>query len=132
MKVCASCPSRLEDKGNGSTHVQIESLYYPIYRLNFLFPYRCLFFSPCSGEPIDSGLLYYLKTNDMYTIPAIADEWRGLMLQRNLIAHHLKAVPAILPSLLKDQRTCTACPQLRTCMALHKVSDSSMVRISLE
>ena len=49
----------------------------------------CLLMSERYNVPIDSGLLYYIKTNHMKNIPLPIQERRGLLIKGNEIARKL-------------------------------------------
>ncbi|XP_075114807.1 DNA replication ATP-dependent helicase/nuclease DNA2 [Leptodactylus fuscus] len=78
-------------------------------------------------EDPESGLLLYLKTGNMYTVPANRLDKRELLKIRNELSFYLTNVIhksdsgakdirlASLPSLIADKQACKFCSQLRNC-----------------
>ncbi|XP_066456772.1 DNA replication ATP-dependent helicase/nuclease DNA2 isoform X2 [Eleutherodactylus coqui] len=78
-------------------------------------------------EDPEAGLLLYLKTGNMYTVPANRLDKRELLKIRNELSFYLTNVVqksdngtkeiklASLPSLIADKQACKFCSQLRNC-----------------
>ncbi|XP_044154587.1 DNA replication ATP-dependent helicase/nuclease DNA2 [Bufo gargarizans] len=78
-------------------------------------------------EDPEAGLLLYLKTGNMYNVPANRLDKRELLKIRNELSFYLKNVVhksdngtreiklASLPSLIADKQACRFCSQLRNC-----------------
>ncbi|XP_018422579.1 PREDICTED: DNA replication ATP-dependent helicase/nuclease DNA2 [Nanorana parkeri] len=78
-------------------------------------------------EDPESGLLLYLKTGTMYTVPANHLDKRELLKIRNGLSFHLENLVhksnngskesrlSTLPSMIADKQACKFCSQLRNC-----------------
>ena len=73
-----------------------------------------------TGEPVRSGLLFYLKTGEVSHIMTSRDDIQHLVMQRNELASHL-ADDAQLPPMLQSTHVCGRCYQAEACMVAHKV-----------
>ncbi|XP_069835209.1 DNA replication ATP-dependent helicase/nuclease DNA2 [Dendropsophus ebraccatus] len=83
-------------------------------------------------EDPEAGLLLYLKTGNMYTVPANRMDRRELLKIRNELSFYLTNVVhksdngtkevklASLPSLIADRQACKYCSQLRNCALYSK------------
>ncbi|KAJ3294016.1 Tripartite DNA replication factor [Borealophlyctis nickersoniae] len=72
---------------------------------------------------IPAGLLYYVRTGEMFSIPAIWDEMRGLIIGRNRMAYYI-AMRNKLPPMLKNASKCQRCYALDTCVVYHKAIEN--------
>eukprot|EP00111_Clytia_hemisphaerica_P000398 TCONS_00001102-protein len=78
----------------------------------------CLLMSERHHQPIDSGLLYYFKTNHLQQVPMPEQEKRAILIKRNDIARRLtlEREEQQLPALSRNKRICKWCPQKQTCL----------------
>jgi DNA replication ATP-dependent helicase Dna2 len=67
---------------------------------------------------ISCGVLYYSSPTVMIKIPALRDEMRSLMQERNQLAGYLKS-PRELPPLIGEQFKCKNCARAGECMIYH-------------
>ena len=74
------------------------------------------------GVPIQSGLLYYMKKNEMMMIPTVHGEIRALIIQRNTLAKLLTENK--LAPVLKDTKFCSKCDFVDACLIHHKACEN--------
>ncbi|CAJ0752100.1 24653_t:CDS:2 [Entrophospora sp. SA101] len=74
---------------------------------------------------VDSGLLYYPKSNDcattgkMYAVNASHEDLKALVIRRNEVAYYAKN-GQILPPMLKNEYVCKNCFVRSSCLLYHK------------
>ncbi|KAK3751070.1 hypothetical protein QZH41_011966, partial [Actinostola sp. cb2023] len=75
-------------------------------------------------HPVDSGVLYYMKSTHMIGIPALVHEKRALIMSRNEVARYLSPGRMTsgrqMPGMLKETHTCSRCSQAQNCTLFHK------------
>ncbi|KAL3693543.1 hypothetical protein R1sor_007194 [Riccia sorocarpa] len=73
-------------------------------------------------QPVDTGLLYYLHTNQTQEVRVQQSELVGLIMRRNEHARDLLKASAsqTLPPMLQNYQMCHNCRQLDTCTVYHK------------
>ena len=69
---------------------------------------------------IESGILFYLKSDNMIQVPVIKDEIRGILMRRNEIASYIQTRNR-LPPMKRDLHGCARCFSLDACTVYHKV-----------
>ncbi|KAF9161405.1 Tripartite DNA replication factor [Actinomortierella ambigua] len=74
------------------------------------------------GVDVKYGLLFYLKTGDFIRVPAVRDEVRAIMMQRNEMALY-DDTRVDLPPMIKRERTCRYCFSISTCTVMHKLTE---------
>jgi CRISPR/Cas system-associated exonuclease Cas4 (RecB family) len=70
------------------------------------------------GTNLDAGLLYYMKSGDMYGVAVVADEVRHLLVARNRLARYLCKGHSY-PPMLRQPSECGRCYHLGLCMLVH-------------
>ncbi|KAL5560584.1 hypothetical protein UlMin_036795 [Ulmus minor] len=76
---------------------------------------------------IDSGLLYYLKSDQTQGITVRRSDLIGLIMRRNELATDLlkASTMQVLPPMLQSQSICKSCRHLNACTIYHKVHGGS-------
>ncbi|KAG0229914.1 Tripartite DNA replication factor [Actinomortierella wolfii] len=74
------------------------------------------------GVDVEYGLLFYLKTGEFIRVPAVRDEVRAIMMQRNEMALY-DDTRLDLPPMVKVERTCRYCYSISTCTVMHKLTE---------
>ncbi|KAG0257386.1 Tripartite DNA replication factor [Mortierella polycephala] len=69
---------------------------------------------------VNWGLLFYLKTGEFIRVPALHDEIRTILMQRNEIAIYEEA-KLTLPPMIQRTDTCSYCFSFSSCTVLHKL-----------
>ncbi|KAI8329753.1 DNA replication factor Dna2-domain-containing protein, partial [Chlamydoabsidia padenii] len=79
---------------------------------------------------IDTGVLYYSKTNSLYMVPALRSELRSLIMARNelALAYHRHSLE--LPSMIKDLHSCQYCSMGNACVIYHKAVEGGSAETS--
>ena len=72
---------------------------------------------------VNSGLLYYMETSSMTRIPAMRNEIRHMIIQRNELACYLWDRQSQLPSVLTSPHMCGRCYAKLPCSIYHKLID---------
>lgn len=87
-------------------------------------------------RPIECGLLYYSKSAELHLVRTARNEVRGLIVSRNELASYLarkqtrdmldttELQRSELPPTIDDQRTCSRCYAVDTCMLYRKAVDA--------
>ena len=78
----------------------------------------------CVDVEVSAGLLYYMETSSMTLIPAMRNEIRHMLIQRNELACYLVRDRMQLPGMLKSSAAshmCGRCYARDTCFIYHKV-----------
>lgn len=79
------------------------------------------------SQAVDSGLLFYMKTAHMLSVPGFLHEKRALIMKRNEVARYLTlnraGATGSMPAMLKDHNTCKRCPQVQNCTTFHKAAE---------
>ncbi|KAF9625151.1 hypothetical protein IFM89_019365 [Coptis chinensis] len=72
---------------------------------------------------IDSGLLYYLHTDQTQGIMAQRSDMVGIIMRRNELAHDILKASTVqqLPPMLQSLNVCKSCRYLNVCTVYHKV-----------
>ncbi|KMS95822.1 hypothetical protein BVRB_004770 isoform B [Beta vulgaris subsp. vulgaris] len=78
-------------------------------------------------QKIDSGLLYYLSTDQTLGTTVRRSDLIGLIMRRNELAHNIIKASAVqqLPQMLQSPNTCRGCRHLNACTIYHKVHGGS-------
>ncbi|KAF9972529.1 Tripartite DNA replication factor [Actinomortierella ambigua] len=71
---------------------------------------------------VQYGLLFYLKTGDFIRVPAVREEVRAIVMQRNEMALY-DDTRLDLPPMIKRERTCKYCYSISTCTTMHKLTE---------
>ena len=69
------------------------------------------------------GILYYSETSQTMRIPAIRHEMRHMILQRNLLAGHVRERSVNLPPMKRSNNVCGNCYAQRACFTYHRLAD---------
>ncbi|KAK5661983.1 hypothetical protein OQA88_10094 [Cercophora sp. LCS_1] len=69
------------------------------------------------------GILYYMETSQTIRIPALRQEFRHMILQRNRLAVYIRERSVQLPAMKKDKFLCGKCYAQTTCFIYHKLAD---------
>jgi CRISPR/Cas system-associated exonuclease Cas4 (RecB family) len=69
---------------------------------------------------VDFGILYYMKSGDMFHVPGLRDDIRHLIVARNDIATYMIS-KSKLPPMIKNAHACQRCYQQEACFVYHKV-----------
>lgn len=69
------------------------------------------------------GILYYMETSLTKVIPAIRNELRHMIKQRNHLAVYIRERSVRLPPMKKHKHACGKCYAQASCFAYHKLAD---------
>lgn len=73
---------------------------------------------------ITYGVLYYMETSKTMRIPAIRNELREMIMQRNRLAGYVRERSVQLPPMLKSKHMCGRCYAKVPCFTYHKLADN--------
>lgn len=69
------------------------------------------------------GILYYMETSLTKVIPAVRNELRHMIKQRNQLAVHIRERSVQLPPMKKSKHMCGKCYAQTSCFVYHKLAD---------
>lgn len=69
------------------------------------------------------GILYYMETSLTKIIPAVRNELRHMIKQRNQLAVHIRERSVQLPPMKKSKHMCGKCYAQTSCFVYHKLAD---------
>ncbi|CAN8098501.1 unnamed protein product [Discula destructiva] len=69
------------------------------------------------------GILYYMETSLTKIIPAVRNELRHMIKQRNQLAVHIRERSVQLPPMKKSKHMCGKCYAQASCFVYHKLAD---------
>ncbi|KAJ4393571.1 DNA replication endonuclease-helicase Dna2 [Gnomoniopsis smithogilvyi] len=69
------------------------------------------------------GILYYMETSLTKIIPAVRNELRHMIKQRNQLAVHIRERSVQLPPMKKSKHMCGKCYAQTSCFIYHKLAD---------
>ncbi|KAK7418562.1 DNA replication endonuclease-helicase Dna2 [Neonectria punicea] len=69
------------------------------------------------------GILYYMENSKTIRIPAIRQELRHMIMQRNQLASYIRERSVQLPPMLKSKHMCGNCYAKRSCFIYHRLAD---------
>lgn len=69
------------------------------------------------------GILYYMETSQTIRIPALRQEFRHMILQRNRLAVYIRERSTQLPAMKRDKFLCGKCYAQSACFTYHKLAD---------
>jgi len=69
------------------------------------------------------GILYYMETSETIRIPAIRNELRHMIMQRNELACFVRERHTQLPPMLQKENMCNRCYAKVPCFIYHKLAD---------
>jgi len=69
------------------------------------------------------GILYYMETSQTLRVPAIQQELRHMIMQRNRLACYIRERSVTLPPMKRDKFACSKCYAQTTCFVYHKLAD---------
>ncbi|KAL2755936.1 hypothetical protein ACRALDRAFT_2136431 [Sodiomyces alcalophilus JCM 7366] len=69
------------------------------------------------------GILYYMESSQTTRIPAIRQELRHMIMQRNQLACYIRERSVQLPPMKKQKHMCGKCYAKTTCFTYHKLAD---------
>ncbi|KAK4198608.1 putative DNA replication ATP-dependent helicase, partial [Triangularia verruculosa] len=72
---------------------------------------------------ITYGILYYMETSQTLRIPAIRNELRHMIMQRNSLACYIRERSVQLPPMKKSKNACEKCYAQSSCFIYHKLAD---------
>ncbi|XP_078361987.1 DNA replication ATP-dependent helicase/nuclease DNA2-like isoform X2 [Oculina patagonica] len=79
------------------------------------------------SQAVDAGLLFYMKSAHMLSVPGFLHEKRALVMKRNEVARYLTlnraGATGTMPAMLKDLNTCKRCSQAQNCTTFHKATE---------
>ncbi|KAK5013370.1 DNA replication endonuclease-helicase Dna2, partial [Cryomyces antarcticus] len=75
------------------------------------------------------GILYYLETSDISRIPAIRNELRHMVMQRNELACYVRE-RLQLPPMIQNPRKCGGCYAKTACFIYHKLAEDGTTESS--
>ncbi|KAI9314936.1 DNA replication factor Dna2-domain-containing protein [Dichotomocladium elegans] len=81
------------------------------------------------GAPIDTGALYYSRTNSLYITPALRNELQLLLMARNNLASAIHN-RLTLPPMAKNLHYCQQCPLSDACLQHHKAVENGTAESS--
>jgi DNA replication ATP-dependent helicase Dna2 len=70
------------------------------------------------------GILYYMETSQTMRIPAIRNELRHMVMQRNQLACYIRERSVQLPPMKKNKHMCGKCYARSACFTYHKLADN--------
>ncbi|KAM7197362.1 tripartite DNA replication factor [Rhypophila sp. PSN 637] len=72
---------------------------------------------------VSCGILYYTETSQTRRIPAVKQELRHMIMQRNQLACHIRERSVQLPPMKKNAHACGKCYAQASCFIYHKLAD---------
>ena len=69
------------------------------------------------------GILYYMETSKTMRIPAIRQELRHMIMQRNELACYVRERSVQLPPMLRSKHMCGKCYAKTSCFIYHRLAD---------
>lgn len=69
------------------------------------------------------GILYYMETSLTKIIPAVRNELRHMIKQRNQLACHIRERSVQLPPMKRNKHACGRCYAQTSCFVYHKLAD---------
>ncbi|CRK03046.1 hypothetical protein BN1723_008824 [Verticillium longisporum] len=70
------------------------------------------------------GILYYMESSQTSRIPAIRQELRHMIMQRNQLACHIRERSVQLPPMKKSKHMCNKCYAKPACFIYHRLADN--------
>ncbi|EGY17951.1 DNA replication ATP-dependent helicase dna2 [Verticillium dahliae VdLs.17] len=70
------------------------------------------------------GILYYMESSQTSRIPAIRQELRHMIMQRNQLACHIRERSVQLPPMKKSKHMCNKCYAKTACFIYHRLADN--------
>ncbi|KAF4124374.1 DNA replication ATP-dependent helicase Dna2 [Geosmithia morbida] len=69
------------------------------------------------------GILYYMESSRTMRVPAIRNELRHMIMQRNELACHIRERSVHLPAMFRNKHVCGKCYAKISCFTYHRLAD---------
>lgn len=79
------------------------------------------------GYNTSAGLLYYMKSGDMYGVPLFRPEVIALVMARNSLAKYIR-LGTVYPPVLQRESICSRCYHINLCTAVHASMEDGTVK----